>query len=77
MAVGPAGLAAPGSIPARWKGLVVDDREQLNVISYELCVLIWVEGADRYRNPARKFRDSTLTHKKSFSPQTKRYLRRL
>ena len=60
----PAGRAPPGSIPARWKGLVVDDRGQLNVISYELCVLnqlrervrareIWVEGADRYRNPDR------------------------
>ena len=60
----PAALAPTGSIPARWKGLVLDDRGQLNVISYELCVLnqlrervrareIWVEGSDRYRNPAR------------------------
>ena len=58
----PAGLAPPGSIPVRWKGLVLDARGQLNVISYELCVLnqlrerirareIWVEGAGRYRNP--------------------------
>ena len=60
----PAGLVPPGSIPARWKELIVDVRGQLNVISYELCVLnqlrervrareIWVEGADRYRDPGR------------------------
>ena len=60
----PAALAPSGSIPARWKGLVLDGRGQLNVISYELCVLnqlrervrareIWVEGADRHRNPDR------------------------
>ena len=29
----PAELAPPGSIPARWKGLVLDGRGQLNVIS--------------------------------------------
>ena len=60
----PAGIAPAGSIPSGWKEFVVDDKGRLNVISYELCVLsqlrdsirtreIWVEGADRYRNPDR------------------------
>ena len=51
-----------GSIPRKWQDSVIDDRGRVNVISYELCVLsqlrdrvrakeIWVEGADRYRNP--------------------------
>ena len=58
----PAGIAPAGSIPSGWKEFVADDKGRLNVISYELCVLsqlrdsirareIWVEGADRYRNP--------------------------
>ena len=58
----PAGTAPAGSIPSGWKEFVVDDNGRLNVISYDLCVLnqlrgsirareIWVEGADRYRNP--------------------------
>ena len=58
----PVEIAPAGSIPAGWKEFVVDDKGRLNVISYELCVLsqlrasirareIWVEGADRYRNP--------------------------
>ncbi|MES0864796.1 Tn3 family transposase, partial [Ruegeria sp. SCPT10] len=60
--VAPASLAPEGSIPRKWRGTVFDHRGRLNVISYELCVLtqlrdrirakeIWVEGADRYRNP--------------------------
>lgn len=60
--VAPASLAPEGSIPRKWHGTVFDHRGRLNVISYELCVLtqlrdrirakeIWVEGADRYRNP--------------------------
>ncbi|WP_419741192.1 Tn3 family transposase [Ruegeria sp.] len=58
----PVGDAPAGSIPAGWKEFVVDDTGRLNVISYEICILgqlrssirareIWVEGADRYRNP--------------------------
>ncbi|RLK07292.1 Tn3 family transposase [Ruegeria conchae] len=58
----PAALAPEGSIPRKWQETVIDTRGRLNVISYELCVLtqlrdrirskeIWVEGADRYRNP--------------------------
>jgi hypothetical protein len=58
----PAALAPDGSIPRKWKEIVIDGRGRLNVISYELCVLtqlrerirakeIWIEGADRYRNP--------------------------
>ena len=58
----PAGIAPAGSIPSGWKEFVADDKGRLNMISYELCVLsqlrdsirareIWVEGADRYRNP--------------------------
>ena len=58
----PAALAPDGSIPRKWREIVIDGRGRLNVISYELCVLtqlrerirakeIWVEGADRYRNP--------------------------
>lgn len=58
----PASLAPDGSIPRKWRETVIDRRGRLNVISYELCVLnqlrdrirakeIWVEGADRYRNP--------------------------
>ncbi|MBC6445060.1 MAG: DUF4158 domain-containing protein [Alphaproteobacteria bacterium GM202ARS2] len=57
-----AGLAPEGSIPDKWKDMVVDSSGRLNVISYELCVLaqlrdrvrskeIWIVGADRYRNP--------------------------
>ncbi len=60
--VAPASLAPEGSIPRKWQDTVFDQRGRLNVISYELCVLtqlrdrirakeIWVEGADRYRNP--------------------------
>jgi TnpA family transposase len=55
-----------GVVPAAWRSLVVHrtkrGEERINRISYELCVLqglreklrckeIWVEGADRYRNP--------------------------
>ena len=51
-----------GSIPKKWRAFVVDGKDRLNVISYELCVLtqlrtclrakeIWITGADRYRNP--------------------------
>ena len=58
----PAARAPDGSIPRKWRETVIDRRGRLNVISYELCVLtqlrerirakeIWVEGADRYRNP--------------------------
>lgn len=58
----PAALAPDGSIPTKWREMVVDDRGCLNIISFELCVLtqlrdrirakeIWVDGADRYRNP--------------------------
>lgn len=60
--VAPAALAPEGSIPRKWHDTVFDHRGRLNVISYELCILtqlrdrirakeIWVEGADRYRNP--------------------------
>jgi TnpA family transposase len=52
-------------VPTAWRALVVRQTptgERVNRISYELCVLrglrerlrckeIWVEGADRYRNP--------------------------
>lgn len=58
----PAALAPDGSIPRKWREIVIDGRDRLNVISYELCVLtqlrerirakeIWVEWADCYRNP--------------------------
>lgn len=58
----PASLAPVGSIPRKWQDTVIDKRGRLNVISYELCVLaqlrgrirakeIWIEDADRYRNP--------------------------
>jgi TnpA family transposase len=55
-----------GVVPAAWRSLVVRQTQQgierINRISYELCVMrelreklrckeIWVEGADRYRNP--------------------------
>ena len=55
-----------GVVPAAWRSLVVRQTkpgtERINRISYELCVMrelreklrckeIWVEGADRYRNP--------------------------
>lgn len=57
-----AALAPEGSIPRKWQETVVDGRGRMNVISFELCVLtqlrdrilskeIWVDGADRYRNP--------------------------
>ena len=58
----PASLVPDGSIPSKWREMVIDGRDRLNVISYELCILtqlrdrirakeIWIEGADRYRNP--------------------------
>lgn len=58
----PADLAPEGSIPGKWKDMVIAASGRLNVISFELCVLaqlrdrvrskeIWVTGADRYRNP--------------------------
>jgi len=55
-----------GVVPAAWRSLVVRPTKRgtarINRISYELCVMrelreklrckeIWVEGADRYRNP--------------------------
>ena len=55
-----------GVVPAAWRSLVMrqtkQGTERINRISYELCVMrelreklrckeIWVEGADRYRNP--------------------------
>jgi TnpA family transposase len=57
-----ADLAPVGSIPAKWRELVIDGAGRLNVISFELCILaqlrdrvrskeIWIAGADRYRNP--------------------------
>ena len=58
----PVDLAPEGSVPAKWREGVIDASGRLNVISFELCVLaqlrervrakeIWVDGADRYRNP--------------------------
>ncbi|WP_299631782.1 hypothetical protein [uncultured Roseobacter sp.] len=58
----PASTVPTGSIPAKWRETVIDERGRLNVISYELCVLtqlrerirakeIWIDGADLYRNP--------------------------
>ncbi len=58
----PVDLAPQGSIPAKWREAVIDASGRLNVITFELCVLaqlrervrakeIWVDGADRYRNP--------------------------
>ena len=58
----PASMAPDGSIPRKWCDTVIDANGRLNVISYELCVLtqlrdrirakeIWIEDADRYRNP--------------------------
>ncbi len=55
-----------GVVPPNWEAAVVlvnqDDSRQINRINYEVCVLhslreklrnrtIWVEGADRHRNP--------------------------
>jgi hypothetical protein len=55
-----------GVVPAAWRDAVVErdaqGRPQINRITYEICALqalrerlrckeIWVEGADRYRNP--------------------------
>jgi TnpA family transposase len=51
-----------GIIPGKWRSAVIDEGGRVNVISFELCVLtqlrerirakeIWIEGADRYRNP--------------------------
>ncbi len=55
-----------GVIQPKWKDVVIDTddkgQERINSINYEICVLqalreklrckeIWVEGADRYRNP--------------------------
>ncbi|WP_296940847.1 Tn3 family transposase [uncultured Marivita sp.] len=51
-----------GIIPGKWRNTVIDENGRVNVVSFELCVLtqlrerirakeIWIEGADRYRNP--------------------------
>ena len=51
-----------GVIPGKWRKAVIDENGRVNVVSFELCVLtqlrerirakeIWIEGADRYRNP--------------------------
>ncbi len=55
-----------GVVPRKWRNIIVEKSknglEQINRINYEICVLrslrkrlrtkeIWVEGADRYRNP--------------------------
>jgi hypothetical protein len=51
-----------GIIPGKWRSAVIDENGRVNVVSFELCVLtqlrerirakeIWIEGADRYRNP--------------------------
>lgn len=55
-------LIPEGSIPAKWRQTVLDQKGRINVISFEICVLaqlrerirakeIWIVGADRYRNP--------------------------
>ncbi|HAB39517.1 MAG TPA: Tn3 family transposase [Rhodobacteraceae bacterium] len=49
-------------IPLKWHSSVIDNHGRVNVISFDLCILtqlrecirgkeIWVEGANRYRNP--------------------------
>jgi hypothetical protein len=54
-----------GVIKPKWREIVIEKQgqmERINRINYEICVLqvlrdklrckeIWVEGADRYRNP--------------------------
>ncbi len=51
-----------GIIPGKWRSAVIDENGRVNVVSFELCMLtqlrerirakeIWIEGADRYRNP--------------------------
>ena len=51
-----------GVIPRKWRTAVIDENGRVNVVSLELCLLtqlrerirakeIWIEGADRYRNP--------------------------
>jgi hypothetical protein len=55
-----------GVVPQKWEAAVVlvnqDGSRQINCINYEVCVLhalrkilrnrtIWIEGADRHRNP--------------------------
>ena len=51
-----------GIIPGKWRSAAVDENGRGNVVSFELCVLtqlrerihakeIWLEGADRYRDP--------------------------
>lgn len=58
----PQDMVPEGSITAKWKEAVIDASGRLNVISYELCVLvqlrerlrakeIWVADSDRHRNP--------------------------
>jgi TnpA family transposase len=53
-----------GVVPAAWREAVVDERGRVERIPYELCVLValrdairrrevWVEGADRWRDPDR------------------------
>ena len=57
-----------GVVPKKWRHIVIDTArdgtERVNRIDYEVCVLralrkcvrikeIWVEGADRYRDPAQ------------------------
>ena len=61
--IAPAADAPLDAIPAGWRASVIDGHGKVNVISFELCILtrlresirareVWIEGADRYRNPA-------------------------
>ena len=54
--------APMGVVPFKWRSSVIDAQGRVNIIRFELCVLvqlcecirgkeIWVAGADRYRNP--------------------------
>ena len=60
------GIPIDGVVPSKWRDLVLEEdatgRTKINRINYEICVLqslreclrvkeIWVEGANRYRNP--------------------------
>ena len=59
----PAADAPLDAILPGWRDSVIDGHGKVNVISFELCILtqlresirareIWIEGADRYRNPS-------------------------
>ena len=70
-----------GVVPKKWSAIIVeqdkDGKDRVNRINYEICVLralrqrlrtkeIWVDGADRYRNPEHDLPADFATKRDSY-----------